>query len=177
MPDQQPDAIPPATDAGTAFFAARLRPHRSLTRGGRWRVLAVFALLQGAAALLFSHIGAWPVAIFLAACWLGLFRAFARNARDALAYEDIAISPLELHYARINPAGARRDWRFNPVWVRLAVQRHPEFGVERLDFCARDKRRDMRIEVGGFLGRGERTRLADDLGAALAKARRGPRFS
>lgn len=174
MPEQGQDAIPPqAVGAEAQLFAARLRPHRSLSQRGRRRVLAVFAVMQGVAALAFSHFGAWPVAIFLAVTWLGLVRAFARNARDALAYEDIALSPLELHYARVNPAGRRSDWRFNPMWVRLAVERHPEFGVERLDFCAREKR----VEVGAFLGRGEKTRLAADLDAALAEARRGPRFS
>ncbi len=174
MPEQGQDAIPPkAIGAEEELFSARLRPHRSLSRRGRHRVLAVLALLQGVAAISFSRFGAWPVAIFLAVTWLGLVRAFVRNARDALAYEDIALSPLELHYARVSPAGRRRDWRFNPMWVRLAVERHPEFGVERLDFCAREKR----VEVGAFLGRGEKTRLAADLDAALTQARRGPRFS
>jgi uncharacterized membrane protein len=112
------------------------------------------------------------VAFFLALTWLGLVLAFNRNARDALAYEDIALSALELHYARVNPSGRRRDWRFNPLWVRLAVERHSEFGVERLDLFSREKR----VQVGAFLGRGEKTRLAEDLSAALAQARRGPRF-
>jgi uncharacterized membrane protein len=174
MPEQGQDAIPPrAIGTEAQLFAARLRPHRSLSRQGRHKLLAVFALLQGVAAIAFSRFGAWPVAIFLAVTWLGLVRAFVRNARDALAYEDIALSPLELHYARVSPAGRRRDWRFNPMWVRLAVERHPEFGVERLDFCARENK----VEVGAFLGRGEKTRLAADLAAALAQARRGPRFS
>jgi len=54
----------------------------------------------------------------------------------------------------------------------LAVERHPEFGVERLDLLSRGKR----LEIGVFLGRGEKTRLATDLSAALARARQGPRF-
>ncbi len=134
--------------------------------------LAIFAFLQGGGGLAAFAAGAWPVAFFLALAWLGLVVAFARNARDASAYEDLALSALELHFARVNPAGARRDWRFNPLWVRLAIERHAEFGVERLDLYAREKR----VQVGAFLGRSEKTRLAEELGAALAEARRGPRF-
>jgi uncharacterized membrane protein len=112
------------------------------------------------------------VAFFLALTWLGLFLAFQINARDALAYEDLALTALQLKYARVKPSGGRREWRFNPVWVRLSIERHSEFGVERLDLYSREKR----LQVGAFLGRSEKTRLAADLSAALAQARQGPRF-
>jgi uncharacterized membrane protein len=162
----------PQAAAEAPFFTARLRPHRSLSRRGRRKTLAVFAMLQGSIGLFCGFSGAWPVAFFLGLTWLGLVIAFARNARDARAHEELSVSALELHYARVNPAGARRDWRFNPLWVRLTIERHEEFGVERLDLSARGKR----VEVAAFLGRGEKTLLAEDLSAALARARRGPRF-
>jgi len=73
----------------------------------------------------------------------------------------------------VSPAGARRDWRFNPLWVRLAVERHAEFGVERLDLLARHDR----LEIGAFLGQDEKAFLGEDLSAALARARGGQRFS
>ncbi|HUO55762.1 MAG TPA: DUF2244 domain-containing protein [Rhodoblastus sp.] len=158
--------------AEAVFFATRLRPHRSLARRGRRNVLIVAAAIQGTLGLALILHGAWPAAFFVALTWAGLAFAFARNARAARAYEDLELSALELHYARVNPRGLRRDWRFNPLWVRLAVERHAEFGVERLDLLARR----TRVEVGAFLGRGERSRLADDLSAALAQARRGPRY-
>ena len=112
------------------------------------------------------------MAFFLGFAGLGLCVAFNCNARDALAHEELTLSPLQLNYARVNPRGWRQEWRFNPFWVRLAVERHPEFGVERLDLLSRGKR----LEIGVFLGRGEKTRLATDLSAALARARQGPRF-
>jgi uncharacterized membrane protein len=161
-----------ADRAGALLYARRLRPQRSLSRRGRRRVLGLFASIQGTLAVILSLHGAWPAACFLAVTWAGLVFAFARNVRAARAYEDLELSALELHYARVNPAGRRRDWRFNPLWVRLAIERHEEFGVERLDLLARR----TRIELGVFLGRGEKTRLAEELSAALARARRGPRF-
>jgi uncharacterized membrane protein len=134
--------------------------------------LAVFAALQGTGGFYACFCGAWPVAFFLALTWMGLVLAFNRNAHDALAYEDLALCPVQLHYARVNPSGRRRDWRFNPLWVRLAIERHAEFGVERIDLYSRGRR----VQVGAFLGRSEKTRLARDLSAALAQARQGPRF-
>ncbi|WP_374547140.1 DUF2244 domain-containing protein [Rhodoblastus sp.] len=154
------------------LFAARLRPNRSLTRRGRRRVLAVLGALQAFAGLAFALHGAWPAALFLALTWTLVAIAFARRARAARAYEDVELSALELHYVRVGPTGRRRDWRFNPLWVRLAVARHSEFGVERIDLFSRR----TRVEIGAILGRAEKTRLAEDLAPALARARRGPRF-
>jgi uncharacterized membrane protein len=163
----------PETAAEAAFFTARLRPHRSLSQRGRQRTIALFAMLQGSLGLLLGLCGAWPAAFFLGLTWLGLAFSFHRNAGDAMAREEISLSALELHYVRFSPAGARREWRFNPVWVRLTIERHVEFGVERLDFSAQGRR----VEVGVCLGRGEKTLLARDLSTALARARQGARSS
>jgi uncharacterized membrane protein len=171
MERRDADLAPDPSNA--PLFSARLRPHRSLTRSRRRAAATVFALAQNALGLVFLLCGAWPVAFFLALCSLGLVVAFSRNAVAARAYEDIELSFLELHYARVSPAGARRDWRFHPLWVRLEVARHEEFGVERLDLHSRQRR----LEIGAFLGRGEKTELARDLNAALTRARSGPRFS
>lgn len=161
-----------SVSADTLLYSTRLNPRRSLTARGRHKVLTLFAALQGPLGLALTLHGAWPAALFVALTWCGLALAFARNARAARAYEELELSAVELRYARVNPTGERRDWRFNPLWVRLAVERHEEFGVERLDLFAHR----MRLEIGGFLGRREKTRLAEDLSAALARARRGPRF-
>jgi uncharacterized membrane protein len=158
--------------AAAPLFSTRLRPHRSLTRRGIVKILALFAALQGPLGLALALDGAWPATLFLGLTWTGLAFAFVSNARSALAYEDLELSALELRYARVSPAGLRRDWRFNPLWVRLAVERHEEFGVERLDLLWRR----TRVEIGACLGRGEKTQLADELASALARARRGPRF-
>lgn len=172
MPKAREEGLEESVGAEALVFARRLHPHRSLRPRGRFLALAIFALLQGVAGVWFWFLGAWPVAFFLGFAGLGLCVAFNCNARDALAHEELTLSPLQLNYARVNPRGWRQEWRFNPFWVRLAVERHPEFGVERLDLLSRGKR----LEIGVFLGRGEKTRLATDLSAALARARQGPRF-
>jgi uncharacterized membrane protein len=157
---------------GALLYSARLRPNRSLSRRGRGVVLALLGLWQAVAGVVLALNGAWPASVFLVLTWLALVCCFRRVARNALAYEELALDALELRYARVNPRGRRRDWRFSPLWVRLAVERHEEFGVERLDLFSRGRR----LEIGVCLGRGDKTRLAQDLSAALAQARRGPRF-
>ena len=168
----QDDAVQNDGAAAAPLFSTRLRPHRSLKRRGIVTILALFAALQGPLGLALALGGAWPATLFLVLTWAGLAFAFIRNARSALAYEDLELSALELRYARVNPAGLRRDWRFNPLWVRLAVERHEEFGVERLDLLWRR----TRVEIGACLGRGEKTRLADDLAVAWRARGKGPRF-
>ncbi len=165
------DALGDAT-ADALLYSTRLRPRRSLTTRERHKVVTLFAAIHGPLGLALILHGAWPAALFLALTWGGLALAFARNARAARAYEELELSVIELRYARVDPVGQRRDWRFNPLWVRLAVERHEEFGVERLDLLSRR----TRLEIGAFLGRGEKTRLAEDLAVALASARRGPHF-
>ncbi|MDI9847924.1 DUF2244 domain-containing protein [Rhodoblastus sp. 17X3] len=165
------DAIDGPAEA--LLFVTRLRPHRALTQRGRRRLLALFAAFQAPLGVALTLQGAWPAAVFVAATWAGLALAFSRNARAALAYEDLELSALELHYARVSPEGWRRDWRFNPLWVRLAIERHEEFGVEKLDLLSRR----TRVEIGACLGRHEKTRLARDLSAALSRAKKGPRFN
>ena len=80
---------------------------------------------------------------------------------------------LELLLAKVDPRGARAEWRFNPSWVRIEQQTHQEFGLQRIDLIARGNR----IEVAGFLGPDQKEVFASDLSRALAEARRGYRYS
>ena len=161
-----------ADPAGQVLFAARLRPHRSLTkRQFHWLLVAV-ASVSFAATLPFVIMGAWPVAGFMGLDVLLVYVAFRANFRAARAYEDVEVTVLELMLAKVSPKGARAEWRFNPSWVRLERRDHVEFGTQRLDLVARADR----IEVASFLGPDAKGRFADDLGRALAQARRGYRF-
>ncbi len=121
----------------------------------------------------FYLMGAWPVVGFLGLDVLLLYIAFRANFRAARAYELLRLTPLELLFARISPRGARREWRFNPVWVRFERVEHEEFGTQRLALVSRGDS----VEVGSFLGPEQKAALATSFSAALAEARRGPRFS
>ena len=148
----------------------RLHPHRSLdVRGFRWLMAFAFAA-SALISLPFYLIGAWPVIGFLGLDLLLLYIAFRANFRAARAYEILRLSALELLFARVSARGARREWRFNPSWVRFERVDHPEFGAQRLALVSRGRS----LEVGRFLGPEQKAEFAGLFARALALARRGP---
>lgn len=155
------------------YFAARLRPHRSLSPTAVRRLLSCVGAASALASFPFYLMGAWPVIGFMGLELLLLWLAFRANFRSARAYEDITVTCLSLDLAKISPRGARSEWSFNPLWVRLEKTEHPEFGLRRLVLTSRGRA----VEVGGFLGPEAKADLAQALSSALAEARRGPRFS
>ena len=153
-----------------ALFSALLTPHRSLHRSGFVVVMAAFSAISLATGIVFLLIGAWPVVGFLAVDVLAIYWAFRINFRSARAYEEILITPSELHLKRVSHRGHVMEWACNPLWVRLDQVVHQEFGVERLYLVSRGRR----VAVARFLGPDEKASFAKALTSALAAARRGP---
>jgi uncharacterized membrane protein len=155
------------------IFRTRITPHRSLDARRVRLLLLIFAGCCAASSIPFVVLGAWPVAGFLGLDVLLLFVAFRLNVRSARAYEDVAVTPVELSVERVSPTGKRRAWRFSPGFVRLEREEMEDYGVTRLDLVSRGRR----VEVAAALGPQARADFARDLALALAQARRGPRFS
>lgn len=169
-----PDPVPsPPDPADTVLFSTRLHPHRSMTPAQVRRVIVAVAVASFIATLPFVLMGAWPVAGFMGLDVLAVYLAFRASFHSARAYEDVRVTVLELLLAKVDPRGARAEWRFNPSWVRLEPKAHEEFGMQRIDLVSRGSR----IEVAGFLGPDEKEAFAGDLSRALAEARRGYRYS
>jgi len=161
----------PSPDA--PLFDARLVPHRSLgQRGFRFLMLGC-CCVSTLYSVPFYLMGAWPVVGFFGLDVLLLYLAFRANFRAARAYELLRLTSLELLFARVSSRGERKEWRFNPVWVRFERVEHEEFGTQRLALVSQGKS----VEVGSFLGPDQKAALARSFSVALAKARRGPRFS
>jgi len=120
----------------------------------------------------FYLLGAWPVLGFMGLDVLALGLAFKLSYNSARAYETLRVTPIEIVFARVEAAGGRREWRFNPQWVRLDAEVHEEFGTERLRLVSRGES----IEIGAFLGPEQKAEVARELSEALAQARLGPRF-
>jgi len=157
----------------TQIFARRTKPHRSLTRSGFMRLLMIFSAMSFCVTLPFVIIGAWPVAGFMGVDVAIFYFAFRANFRAARAYEDVIVTPLTLLIEKVNPRGQRRQWRFNPQWVRLERQEDEDFGLIRLALVSRDRR----IEIATWLAPEARAEFADGLARALAEARRGPTYN
>lgn len=155
------------------IYQTRLTPHRSMTPRAFYVFIVAFCLAQVVFALPFLIMGAWPVAGFMGLDALALYVAFRISFRDARAYETLDVTPIELVFAKVTAGGRRREWRFNPTWVRLEQQVHEEFGTLSVALASRGQI----VEVGSFLGPEQKAELARDLSRALAEARSGPRFS
>ncbi|MGI3898872.1 MAG: DUF2244 domain-containing protein [Janthinobacterium lividum] len=162
-----------ADPADPVLFSARLRPHRSLNQRQFRVLLCGIGAISFVSTLPFVIMGAWPVAGFMGLDVLAVYVAFKASFRAARAYEDVEVTVVQLTLAKVDPRGLKAEWRFNPSWVRLERQDHAEFGTQRLDLVARADR----VEVAGFLGPDAKGRFANDLGRALAEARRGYRYS
>ena len=154
------------------LFSARLTPHRSLTQANFRLLLMIFCVAALVTALPFIFLGAWPVMGFMGLDVALFYLAFRANFRDAHAYEDVSVTALDLHLAKVSPKGARADYHFNPLWVRLEKEEDEEFGLQKLAVASRGSR----VEVANYLDPDRKAAFARDLSGALAQARRGPRY-
>ena len=156
-----------------SLFRQRLNPHRSLN-AHQFRVLmVVFVVLTTSITIPFFILGAWPVIGFLGLDILLVYLAFRASFRSARAYEEINLNMVELHVARVSAKGHRRDWRFNPRWVRLNVEEDEDYGIMRLSL----QFSGQALEIGQFLAPVERETFVKSFRSALFMAQRGPQFA
>jgi uncharacterized membrane protein len=161
---------PEAGQAEPALFSALLTPHRSLNGRGFLIVMGVIAGLSFVAGVTFLILGAWPVMPFLGLDVALIYWAFRANYRAAAAYEEVTVTPSELHVKKVSARGKVAEWSLNPVWVRLERETHEEFGLMRLFLVSRGRK----LAIAGFLGPDEKESFANALGAAIGEAKRGP---
>ena len=152
------------------LFSATITPHRSLSRTGFVLVMALLGGISFVGGIVFFIIGAWPVVGFLGFDVLLVYWAFRANYRAAAAYEQVTITPSELHLRKVSHRGQAAEWTFNPLWTRLEHETHEEFGLLRLSLVSRG----WRLVVASFLGPKEKESFAAALSGALAEAKRGP---
>lgn len=156
-------------DHEPTLFSALLTPHRSLSRTGFILLIGFVGVVSFVAGLVFLSMGAWPVFGFFGLDALAIYWAFKVNFHRATAYEEVAVTPSALHVRRVTHLGAVSEWTFNPQWVRLEIEAHEEFGVERLALVSHG--RSLGIAV--FLGPDEKLSFAKALTVALNSAKRG----
>jgi len=159
-----------AEPAEPALFSALLTPHRSLNRTGFLVVMGVVAGMSFVGGIVFFAAGAWPVIGFLGLDVVLVYWAFRTNYRAAAAYEEVTVTPSELHVKRVSARGQVAEWSLNPVWVRLERESDEEFGLLRLFLVSHGRR----LAIAGFLGPAEKESFAKALGDAIREAKRGP---
>ncbi|MGI9401911.1 MAG: DUF2244 domain-containing protein [Rhizobiaceae bacterium] len=145
-------------------FAARLLPHRSLSRQGFILLMIFVAVTCLTSSLIFMIAGAWPVLAFMCLDILIVWLAFTINYRAGRASEEIAVWPDDVLVRQIAPNGRVVEHRFNPFWTRFIVNRHDEIGITRMHLLGQG--RD--IDIGSFLNPPDRESFAAEFGQALA---------
>jgi len=162
---------PEAPRAGEpTLFSALVTPHRSLSGTGFLVVMGVIAGISFVGGVLFLAMGAWPIMPFLGLDVLLIYWAFRVNYRAAAAYEEVTVTPSELHVKKVSAKGQVAEWSLNPVWVRLERETHEEFGLLRLFLVSQGRK----LAVAGFLSPSEKESFAKALGDAIGEAKRGP---
>ncbi len=161
---------PEAPQAEPALFSALLTPHRSLSGTGFLVVMGVIAGISFVGGVLFLLLGAWPIIPFLGLDFALIYWAFRANYRAAAAYEEVTVTPSELHVKKVSARGQVAEWSLNPVWVRLEREADEEFGLLRLFLVSRGRK----LAIAGFLGPEEKASFANALGDAIGEAKRGP---
>ncbi len=74
---------------------------------------------------------------FLRVDLLALYIAFRVNFAEAKAMEEVVVSRIEVLVRQVSARGEAREWRFNPAWTRMEIDRHAEFGVMGLALVSR----------------------------------------
>ena len=160
-------------DPDTPLFAATILPHRSLGREGARLVITLVAIAGIISSIPFMIAGAWPVAGYFGLDVLLLWIAFRVNNRRASEREEVELTYVALLLRRIGPRAETREWRFNPVRVRLERGVSDECGLRRLALVSGGSR----IDIARVLSPQERAEFADAFEERLALARRGLRRS
>lgn len=151
------------------FFTAVLTPYRSLGPNGFLILMVCFGLVCFVSGLVFWSLGAWPVFGFFGLDIALLWFAFRMNYRSARAFEEVAVSRSEIVIRKVGPGGRCQEYRFNPVWVRLKVERIEDEGVVRVSLTGRGET----VDLGNFLNPDDRTSFAGAIANALAVAKAG----
>jgi uncharacterized membrane protein len=155
----------PVEDA-PVFLDAVLTPHRSLSPRGFAILMATLGGVSFVAGTVFWLIGAWPVIGFFGLDVALVYLAFRLNYRSARQIERVRLVEDALTVERVGVRGDRRNWRFQPYWLRVVFEETDE-DRNRLYIASHGRS----LVLGAFLGPGERRVFAERLKRALASWR------
>ncbi len=151
------------------FFSAVLTPHRSLGPNGFLVLMCFFGGVSFIAGILFLRIGAWPVFGFFGLDIALLWFAFRMNYHSARTFEEVVVSRHEIAIRKVGPGKKYQEYRFNPFWVRLTVDRIEDEGVVKVTLQSRSEK----VDLGNFLNPDDRTSFAGAMANALSVAKAG----
>ena len=149
------------------LFDAVLAPNRSLGRVGFLVVMACVVVVSVGLGTYFLLQGAWPVFGFFGLDIALLYLAFRLSYRSGRLRETIRVTADEVVVRRIAPNGRTNEWRFNPYWLRVALD-EPVEHHSQITLTSHGRS----LIIGPFLAPEERASLVKALRAALGEANR-----
>ncbi|MBV9199499.1 MAG: DUF2244 domain-containing protein [Alphaproteobacteria bacterium] len=108
------------------FFERVLLPHRSLGLRNFRLLMGILGLISLAAGAGFVAVGAWPVFGFFGLDVGLIYLAFRVSYRSARQSETIRLADDAFTVERISVRGERRNWRFQPFWLRVILEERPD---------------------------------------------------
>ena len=148
------------------FFERVLLPHRSLDSRKFHLLMGVLGLISLAAGIGFVAVGAWPVIGFFGLDVALVYLAFRLNYRAARQSETIRLADDMFTVDRVSVRGERRNWRFQPFWVRVILEERPD-ASNRLLVASHGRS----LVIGDFVPPAARRELAATLRDALTRWR------
>lgn len=150
-------------------FNAILTPHRSLSPFGFVVLMSLVSIVSFSVGFFFLMLGAWPVFGFFGLDVFLIYYAFKLNYRDGLAYEKVELTHGLLRLTKVDSAGQRKSFDFNPYWVRVGLRE--EHDGRTIMWLASHGRE---MVFGHFLTDDERREFVEALKSALMAARTAP---
>ena len=143
------------------FLDTVLHPYRSLAPR-HFAILmlglATLSLIAGTTCIL---VGAWPIFGFFGLDVLLVYVAFRASYRSARQHEAVRLTEQSLTVERVSVRGERRQWRFEPAWLRIVYDDSAERSPLTLASHGRS------LIVGSFLAPEARRSFADQLRRAI----------
>ena len=157
---------PPSARPIRPFFERVLLPHRSLPSRNFHLLMGLLGLVSLAAGVGFVAVGAWPVIGFFGLDVALVYLAFRLNYRTARQSETIRLADDTFTVERVSVRGERRNWRFQPFWVRVILEERRDTS-NRLLVASHGRS----LVIGDFVPPATRRELAVTLLDALTRWR------
>jgi uncharacterized membrane protein len=157
---------PPSARPLRPFFERVLLPHRSLPSRNFHLLMGLLGLVSLAAGVGFVAVGAWPVIGFFGLDVALVYLAFRLNYRTARQSETIRLADDTFTVERVSVRGERRNWRFQPFWVRVILEERHDTS-NRLLVASHGRS----LVIGDFVPPATRRELAVTLRDALTRWR------
>lgn len=146
------------------LYRVELAPQRSTTARNINTAIMVFALVALPLAAMFTVIGAWPVAVFVALDVVLLFAALRLHFWFGRDREVISITHDAFKVERLPAWGRAKSWSVDTHWLAVDIEEISE-GRNKLFVGTKEEK----AEIGRFLTADEKVLLAAELRTRLER--------